>query len=257
MQFTTLILTQTPNYTLSKLTGNVVDSIPFEAFLFNVKKSSVVFEIHYANPPQKVSTMCTSNPLNIAALNGGFYKLALENRTPLDWLVIHSQKIQSLRNYSRPCIYLTKEEVYISSPSEDREFDSVLQAGPLLLNQGSICYDYSDFQENALDFDADITAERYPRSVFGYDSQFYYFLVIDGRLERSHGLYIEETALLAQKVGMLSAINLDGGGSSTLIVDQQLINEPRFASREDLHPLDAQVQGAERLIPTALLVHLK
>lgn len=257
MKYSESILLHTPKYHLIKIRGEVERKYPLEAYFFKVEKTSVVCEIHYSNPPQKVSDMILSCSSNVAAINGGFYKLAEENRTPLDWLVINSQEIQTLRNNSRPCIFLSKGELFIASPSNGVNFQSVLQAGPLLVQNCIVQTDYSDFQEKAYDFDTDITADRNPRSVFGYDSKFYFFLVVEGRSDRSYGLYLEEVAALAQKCGMATAINLDGGGSCTLIVENKLINEPRFAFRSDPHPLDSQVQGSERLIPTAIFLNLK
>ena len=170
MHFTESSLTRTAQYELLRLHGTVADSHPFEAFLFKVQKSLVQFEIRYAHPPQHVSAMARANPSILAGINGGFYKLAHVSRTPLDWLVIHGREIQALRNFSRPCIYVTDTDVVIGAPAKARPFDSVLQAGPLLVQKGDLLHDYSDFQENARDFDTDITADRNPRSVFGYDA---------------------------------------------------------------------------------------
>ncbi|WP_371805802.1 phosphodiester glycosidase family protein [Candidatus Lokiarchaeum ossiferum] len=257
MLYSESVLFHTPNYQLVKIRGEVEKKNPFEAFFFKVKKLSIVCRIHHSNPPQKVSEMVCSYPKNIAAINGGFYKLTKRNRTPLDWLIVNKFEIQSLRNQSRPCVFIFDGGAYIASPSNQDQFHSVLQAGPLLVHNNIIQTDYSDFQEKAYDFDTDITIDRNPRSVFGYDSKHYFLLVVEGRSDRSYGLFLEETALLAQKCGMTEAINLDGGGSCTLIVENKLINEPRFAFRSEPHPLDSQVQGKERLIPTALLLNLR
>jgi hypothetical protein len=49
------------------------------------------------------------------------------------------------------------------------------------------------------------------------DGRRFYLLVADGRSERSGGLTVAELASLLDEVGADDAVNLDGGGSSTLV----------------------------------------
>ena len=54
------------------------------------------------------------------------------------------------------------------------------------------------------------------------------FLVIDGRgADGSNGISMNGMITLLQKYGAYNAANLDGGGSSTLVVENELINNPR------------------------------
>ncbi len=54
------------------------------------------------------------------------------------------------------------------------------------------------------------------------------FLVIDGRgANGSDGISIADMITLLEKYGAYNAANLDGGGSSTLVVEGELINNPR------------------------------
>ncbi|MCL2608742.1 MAG: phosphodiester glycosidase family protein [Treponema sp.] len=59
---------------------------------------------------------------------------------------------------------------------------------------------------------------KHPRSATGIspDGRFLYLLVIDGRRSASVGATEEETALLMKALGSGEALNLDGGGSSSL-----------------------------------------
>jgi exopolysaccharide biosynthesis protein len=115
----------------------------------------------------------------------------------------------------------------------------------MLLQNGIMVDDYADFQEKAKQFDADITASRYPRSLFGVSSTSFYFMTVDGRSPSSIGLFLHECAMMAQVLGATDALNLDGGGSSMLVVNGCLINGPRTFVN--------QPEPAERPIPTALL----
>jgi len=59
---------------------------------------------------------------------------------------------------------------------------------------------------------------KHPRSVAGIsqDGKYLYLAVIDGRRTASVGTSEEETALLLRSLGSWDALNLDGGGSTTL-----------------------------------------
>ena len=105
--------------------------------------------------------------------------------------------------------------------------------------------------KNAHEFDSDITADRHPRTIFGFNEKYYFFLAIDGRTRKSAGLYLEECCELVSNLGFSDAINLDGGSSSTLIVDNRLINHPRIKL---LNKLSIPFLGSERKIPTALII---
>jgi len=57
-------------------------------------------------------------------------------------------------------------------------------------------------------------------------------LVVDGRQRDSRGVDLVELATLLEDLGCVEAINLDGGGSSALIVDGRLINRPIGGAEE-------------------------
>jgi exopolysaccharide biosynthesis protein len=70
---------------------------------------------------------------------------------------------------------------------------------------------------------------RHPRSLIGKTSDGEIVMaVIDGRFEgRGDGTTINQTAFIAQMLGLTDAINLDGGGSSTLwSVRHGVLNHP-------------------------------
>lgn len=75
--------------------------------------------------------------------------------------------------------------------------------------------------------------KRNPRTIAGVDAQGRTLLVIaDGRQTTSLGLSIKEAADVAQSLGMVDALNLDGGGSTTMAVDGQVVNSPSDAAGE-------------------------
>ncbi|MCM1501637.1 MAG: phosphodiester glycosidase family protein [Bacteroidales bacterium] len=85
----------------------------------------------------------------------------------------------------------------------------VLAAGPVLVYDGNIV-DYTD--------DSSFYSSRHPRSFIGYTSDgMVYMVVIDGRFNGlADGATIAEAAFIARMLGLDAALNLDGGGSSSL-----------------------------------------
>lgn len=76
-------------------------------------------------------------------------------------------------------------------------------------------------------------AKRNPRTIAGVDGRGRVLLVtVDGRATTSLGLSIAESAAVAQALGMRDAINLDGGGSTTMVVGGSVINSPSDAAGE-------------------------
>ncbi len=65
-------------------------------------------------------------------------------------------------------------------------------------------------------------------------------LVVDGRSPLSTGISLDNLAKLMKKLGATEAMNLDGGGSSTLVLENGVLNFPS--------------DGIERPVSTALLV---
>ena len=53
-----------------------------------------------------------------------------------------------------------------------------------------------------------------------------YFVALDGRYTESDGMTIAEIAHLMQSLDCLDAMNLDGGGSTCLYANNQVINRP-------------------------------
>lgn len=68
---------------------------------------------------------------------------------------------------------------------------------------------------------------RNPRTGLGVDANgFLYVIVVDGRSDQSAGMNLPELQAYAANLRVTNAINLDGGGSSTLVVAQAVVNRP-------------------------------
>jgi hypothetical protein len=124
----------------------------------------------------------------------------------------------------------------------------LVQAGPLLVHEGgpSIDGDPEGFSAAAAQFDSDITVGRYPRCALGVSDRELLAVCCDGRRTGvDAGLELGELARLMISLGAREAINLDGGGSATLVHRGHLLNRP--------YSNDDQPAPESRPVVTALL----
>jgi exopolysaccharide biosynthesis protein len=125
----------------------------------------------------------------------------------------------------------------------------LVQAGPLLVRDGESVADGDDregFSAGAGQFDSDITAARHPRCALGVSDDELLALCCDGRRSGvDAGLDLPELARVLIACGARDAINLDGGGSATLVHRGHLLNRP-YADRDQPAP-------ESRPVVTALL----
>ena len=151
----------------------------------------------------------------------------------------------------RPALHATDGRLEIAPRGElpERPEGDLLQAGPLLVAEGEIAFDGADregFTEGAAQFDSDITDGRHPRAAVGIAEKHLVVLVCDGRRSRTDaGLSMLELAGMMRELGCRVAMNLDGGGSATLVHRGHLLNRPY--SEQD------QAAPASRPIVSALL----
>lgn len=103
---------------------------------------------------------------------------------------------------------------------------TVVQAGPRLLRDGAV-----DIDIEANGVPATALTQRHPRTLAGITDDGTLLLVtVDGRDPGvSIGATLGESAELMRSLGARDAINLDGGGSTTMVVNGRLRNHPRGA----------------------------
>lgn len=95
----------------------------------------------------------------------------------------------------------------------------VLSFGPALVENGEVSVTSSDEVGKAMSSN--------PRTAIGIlDDLHYVFVVSDGRTDESEGLTLLELAEFLQELGVTTAYNLDGGGSSTMVFQGEVINNP-------------------------------
>lgn len=108
--------------------------------------------------------------------------------------------------------------------------------GPRLIQNGEI--HITAVEEH---FRPDVVMGRAPRTALGITERGRLLIVtVSGRSEYSIGMTLEELAQLMQDLGAVEAMNLDGGGSTTMVLRQRIFNLPS--------------SGEERKVSNALLV---
>jgi hypothetical protein len=124
----------------------------------------------------------------------------------------------------------------------------LVQAGPLLIADGKIVFDAAadreGFSAGAGQFDSDITVGRYPRAALGVSGESLVAVACDGRRSNvDGGLSMLELAQTMVDLGAESAINLDGGGSATLVHRGHLLNRP-YSTQDQPAPESREVVTA-------------
>lgn len=103
-----------------------------------------------------------------------------------------------------------KQVSQIEGDGRFNKYTEILQAGPLLLKDGKFSTNVENIHDNVMN-------RRHPRTAVGTDGSKIMWLVVDGRNNmHSVGTTIEETRELCKNLGMKTALNLDGGGSTSL-----------------------------------------
>lgn len=103
---------------------------------------------------------------------------------------------------------------------------SLLVGGwPRILRAGENIAGRSASDEATLSGNAEV---RHPRSAIGFsrDSSTLVMASVDGRQAASVGVTIVELAELMKEFGAWDALNFDGGGSTTMIVQGRIVNAP-------------------------------
>jgi hypothetical protein len=203
-------------------------------------------------PCSTVQKWCDRNGAEDAIV-GGFY---LRPGGPalgdvwIDSRALSTEPFDAPWHEQRACVHVSGGEVRLAPRRELGEIPhgDLLQAGPMLVagarSRVREGVDAEGFSAGSRQFDSDITIGRYPRAALGLSERELIAVVCDGRADDEAGLTMAELAEAMAELGATAAINLDGGGSASLVVGGALVNTPR-----EEHGLDL---GEGREVATAL-----
>ena len=189
--------------------------------------------VHFPEP-RRLDVWCVENGIDEAIVGGFFLR---EPYRPLGelWIegrLVEHEAIAGRYGPLRGSVVVEGGAVRVVERSEapERPRGDLVQAGPLLVSGGAIVFaddDREGFSADVAQFDSDITVGRHPRAALGIAGDRLLAVACDGRRSRvDGGLSMLELAELMVELGAESAINLDGGGSTTLVHHRHLLNRP-------------------------------
>lgn len=140
----------------------------------------------------------------------------------------------------RACVHIARGTLRIARRDQlgAAPVGDLLQAGPLLVAGGRCVVadgqDPEGFSAAAHQFDSDITVGRYPRAALAVAGERLLTVACDGRTDDDVGMTLGELASALLALGATDALNLDGGGSASLVYGGRLRNRPREQHGADL-----------------------
>jgi hypothetical protein len=187
------------------------------------------------DPPSTVQQWCRRTGADHAIV-GGFYMRPGGPALGDLWVAgraLSTEPFDAPWHDERACVHVSDGMVRLAARRELGEVarGDLLHAGPMLVGAGRSLLagdaDREGFSAGARQFDSDITAGRYPRAALGLSDRQLIAAVCDGRADDEGGLTMAELAEAMIGLGADQAINLDGGGSASLVVGSSLVNTPR------------------------------
>lgn len=178
----------------------------------------------YGRNIKETTSEIASNNNAILAINGDYYGFrnygyVLKNG------VIYRETKNTSTNQEDLVIYEDGSfEIINESTSDIKKLlkngaVQILSFGPGLINNGKISVTESS--------EVAQSKTSNPRTAIGIiDDLHYVFIVSDGRTSQSKGLSLYELATVMDELGCETAYNLDGGGSSTMYFNGEVINNP-------------------------------
>ncbi|MEO1768806.1 hypothetical protein JZO67_000745 [Enterococcus sp. 665A] len=146
--------------------------------------------------------------------NGSLYRDTAEEST--DALVIDANGNFSIVNQSE----VSAEELLKEGATQ------VFSFGPVLVEKSEIAV--SSEEEVAQSMSSN------PRTAIGQIGENHYMIIVsDGRTAESAGLSLYQLAEILESKGATVAYNLDGGGSSTMVFNGQVVNTPVAGAKGD------------------------
>ena len=158
----------------------------------------------------------------ILAINGDYYG-AQERGYVIRNGVLYRSTAKSgnedLVIYADGSFEIISEDDITAEELLEKGAQNVLTFGPALVENGSVSVTEGEEVGKAM--------ASNPRTAIGIiDENHYVFVVADGRTSENEGLSLYELAEFMESLGVQTAYNLDGGGSSTMYFNGEVVNQP-------------------------------
>jgi hypothetical protein len=219
------------HYTVHDPDGpNVVNVVVIEPYA-PVELKAVMVDAGGRAQQQPASELCRRSQC-LVAVNGDFFD---PGGQPLGALVTDGQVLVGMPELAVPAHWQLTLDIanrfFIDVGLRAEAFQSTGASYPLVV----------DGQVQVIDEPTPFAQDPGPRSFIGWNPAGEKFIVtVDGRSSLSRGVTLAEGAAMMLRLGAVNAINLDGGGSTTLVVNGEVANTPS--------------DGGERLLTDAWVV---
>ena len=187
-------------------------------------KTALAQNTYGTNITAKTSETAAANNA-ILAINGDYYGANSTGYVIIKNGILYRDAVRDNASYGDLAIYadgsfeIVYEDEVTAQELIDQGVVNLLAFGPSLVEDGEIVVDTSTEVGRAM--------ASNPRTAIGIiDENHYIIVVADGRTTESEGLSLYQMAEIMKEYGATTAYNLDGGGSSTLYFNGQVINNP-------------------------------
>lgn len=178
----------------------------------------------YGNNVTAKTSVTAANNNAILAINGDYYGAnttgyVIRNGTVYRDTVREDASNGDLAIYQDGSFGIVYENQTSADELVKQGVVNLLAFGPALVENGEIVVDSNTEVGQSMSSN--------PRTAIGIIDENHYIIVVsDGRTSESEGLSLYELAEVMKSYGVKTAYNLDGGGSSTLYFNGQVINKP-------------------------------
>lgn len=245
-----------PAPTLERVRLPLADGAVTTLWVARFERARFGLRVVALRPRATLAGWCAENGAE-HALIGGFY--TRPGDLPLGELRIAGQARENVPfdapwGEVRACVHADGATVVLASRGDlpPEPAGDLLQAGPMLVAAGRCLIepgrDAEGFSAGSRQFDSDITAGRHPRAALGLGNGDLIAVAADGRSDDDAGLSMVELAEAMAGLGATEAINLDGGGSASLVFGGRLRNVPREEHGKELAG-GREVATALRFVP--------
>ena len=211
----TITLTQYREYDTSIYVADITLSSP------EYLQTALAQNAYGRNVTEKTSEMAVENGA-ILAINGDYYGAQESGyvlRNGVLYRGIAERGQEDLVIYEDGSFEIITEDEVTAQELLDRGAVQILSFGPALVTGGDVSVTAGEEVGKA--------RSSNPRTAIGViDDLHYVFVVSDGRTDESEGLSLYQLAEFMSELGAETAYNLDGGGSSSMVFNGNVINNP-------------------------------
>lgn len=213
---------------LSKKRVNDTDVYVADVKLKNASslRTALAENTYGRNITEETSEMAEENGA-ILAINGDYYGSRQSGyviREGVLYRNVAKEGNEDLVIFKDGSFRIIQEEDITAEELIDMGAEQVLSFGPALIENGKTAVDDSD--------EVGMAMRSNPRTAIGVvDELHYVFVVADGRTSDNAGLTLKELADFMDTLGVQTAYNLDGGGSSAMVFQGELVNNPTTSGR--------------------------